>query len=310
MFCMYSARKKNIASIAKLTMNAVTFAPRNDLERKKLKSTIGYRDRCSICTKATSATTAVAISPRIRAEPQPQELASTSASTSAARPTVIAATPGMSTDAGAVSSRDSCVANNVTTTAPAATGRLRKKIDCHETLSTRKPPTTGPMASASALTPAQVPIALPRSSGGNALEMIESVPGIMNAAPMPWTARPPTSQASLCEKPMKPLDSAKVTTPKRNIRRRTNRSPRRPPVTSSTANASVYAFTVHSRPETVAPRSSWIDGSATFTTVLSSMIMNSAKHMAASVHQRRFPSWRRRRAVIWGPCMGGRAARP
>ena len=27
-----------------------------------------------------------------------------------------------------------------------------------------------------------------------------------------------------------------------------------------------------------------MDGSATFTTVLSSMIMNSAKHMAASVH--------------------------
>ena len=41
MFCMYSAMKKNIASIAKLTMNATMFAPRNERERKKLKSTIG-----------------------------------------------------------------------------------------------------------------------------------------------------------------------------------------------------------------------------------------------------------------------------
>ena len=32
-------------------------------------------------------------------------------------------------------------ANSVTTTAPTATGRLRKKIDCQETFSTRKPPT-------------------------------------------------------------------------------------------------------------------------------------------------------------------------
>src|SRR5204863_1711382 len=46
----------------------------------------------------------------------------------------------------------------------------------------------------------------------------------------------------------------------------------------------------------LACRSRWIDGSATFTTVLSSMIMNSAKHMAARVHHLRFPSWRRRRS--------------
>ena len=34
----------------------------------------------------------------------------------------------------------------------------------------------------------------------------------------------------------------------------------------------------------------WIDGSATLVTVLSSITMNSAKHIAASVHQRRFSS--------------------
>src|ERR1051325_11723224 len=39
-------------------------------------------------------------------------------------------------------------------------------------------------------------------------------------------------------------------------------------------------------------------GSATFVTVLSSITMNRAKHMAASVHQRRFCSVRRRRRVM------------
>ena len=60
------------------------------------------------------------------------------------------------------------------------------------------------------MTPAHVPIARPRSCGGKAFEMIESVAGIMNAAPTPCTARPPTSQASLCEKPMKALDRPKT----------------------------------------------------------------------------------------------------
>jgi len=54
---------------------------------------------------------------------------------------------------------------------------------------------------------------------------------------------------------------------------------------------------VHSRDESDASKLRWIDGSATFTTVLSSITMNSAKHMAASVHQRRFSSERRMRWV-------------
>ena len=208
-----------------------------------------------------------------------------------------------------VSSRDSRVAASVTQTATAATGTLRKKIDCQETFSTRKPPTTGPMASAIALTPAQVPIARPRSCGGKAFEMIERVAGIMNAAPTPCAARPATSQASLCEKPMKALDRPKTTTPKRNMRRRPKMSPRRPPVTRRTAKESVYALTVHSRPEIELCRSFWIDGSATFTTVLSSMIMKSAKHIAPRVHQRRLSSVMAERIrVICGG--GGRRARP
>ena len=145
----------------------------------------------------------------------------------------------MSTVRSTVSSRDSRTANSAITTAPTATGTLRKKIDCQLTLSTRKPPTTGPIASAIAETPAQVPIALPRSSGGKALVMIDSVAGIISAEPVPCTARQATSQVSLGEKPIAALAEAKMTTPARKILRRPNRSPRRPPVTSSTAKDSV-----------------------------------------------------------------------
>ena len=116
---------------------------------------------------------------------------------------------------------------------------MRKKIARQETSSVSQPPSSGPSASAIADTPAQVPIALPRSSGGNALEMIERVPGIMNAAPTPCTAREATSQPSLGAKPIVADASENTTTPNRNIRRRPKMSPSRPPVTSSTANVSV-----------------------------------------------------------------------
>ncbi len=226
----------------------------------------------------------------IAGEPQPQALPSTRPRIRAPRPAVSAKTPAKSTVRSAVSSRDSWVAQRVTPTATTAIGTLSRKIDCHDTCSTRKPPTTGPIASAIALTPAQVPIALPRSFGGNAFVMIDSVAGIISAAPTPCAARPTTSHVAVCEKAMKRLDAPKIATPIRNQRRRPKMSPRRPPVTSRTAKVSVYALTVHSRFAVETPRSRWIDGSATFTTVLSSMIMNSAKHIAPSVHQRRLAS--------------------
>jgi len=74
--------------------------------------------------------------------------------------------PGQSIVCRVLSSRDSCAANRVTATAPTATGRFRKKIARQLTCSVRKPPTTGPTASASADTPAHVPIARPGEASG------------------------------------------------------------------------------------------------------------------------------------------------
>ena len=54
---------------------------------------------------------------------------------------------------------------------------------------------------------------------------------------------------------------------------------------------------VHSSAERDASKLRWMLGRATLVTVLSSITMNSAKHMATSVHQRRFSSEMRRRSV-------------
>ena len=189
--------------------------------------------------KLTRPTVAVISSPSTSGEPQPHELPSIRASTSAVSPIDRVTIPGQSIECRVLSSRDSCAANSVTATAPAATGRFRKKIARQDTYSVSAPPTTGPIASASADTPAQVPIALPRSSGGKVTVMIESVAGIMNAAPTPWTARPAISQPWSGASPIAALDSANTTTPKRNMRRRPRMSPSRPPVTSRTAKVSV-----------------------------------------------------------------------
>ena len=47
----------------------------------------------------------------------------------------------------------------------------------------------GPMAMPSPEQPAQIPIALPRSCAGNVAVRIDSVDGMMNAPPMPISAR-------------------------------------------------------------------------------------------------------------------------
>jgi hypothetical protein len=69
--------------------------------------------------------------------------------------------------------------------------------------------------------------------------MIESVAGIISAAPTPWTTRLTTSDVASGAKPAVAEERAKMVTPKRNMRRRPKMSPSRPPVASSTAKESV-----------------------------------------------------------------------
>ncbi len=67
--------------------------------------------------------------------------------------------------------------------------------------------------------------------------MIDSVPGISRAPPIPWRNRNATSWPVFAETPH-PTDAiVKIASPVRNIRLRPYLSPRIPPVSRSDANA-------------------------------------------------------------------------
>ena len=69
-------------------------------------------------------------------------------------------------------------------------GTLTMNTEPHQKCSSRMPPVIGPSPMPRADTPAQMPIALPRSAGSvNTLVMIDSVAGMMNAPPMPIRPR-------------------------------------------------------------------------------------------------------------------------
>jgi hypothetical protein len=70
-----------------------------------------------------------------------------------------------------------------------------------------------------------------------------------------------------------------------------------PPISISAAKLSAYPVTIHWSADRSVARSSWIDGRATFTTVLSSMIMKRPNDTAASVHHFRRSSEKIARAM-------------
>ena len=133
---------------------------------------------------------------------------------------------------------DSGTTTKLATTARMPTGTLTKKIQFHEMCSVITPPSSGPIASAIAETPAQIPIAVPRSLGANVAVMIDSVAGIISAEPTPWTARAPINSGAVEESPQTSDETVKMTKPIVKMRRRPYMSPSLPPVRRRTANVS------------------------------------------------------------------------
>ncbi len=107
--------------------------------------------------------------------------------------------------------------------------------------------------------------------------------GATIAPPTPCSARAMSSPFAVVASAAAADAPVKSRRPKTNMRRRPNRSPSAAPVSRSTANVSVYAFTVHSSCEIVACRSRRITGSAVETTRLSRLTMKSATEVMVSV---------------------------
>ena len=127
--------------------------------------------------------------------------------------------------------------------------------------------------------------------------MIESVAGFIRAAPTPCTVRAAISELAPPARPHHSEAPVKITSPATKIFRRPIMSASFPPVSSNTPKVSAYAFTTHSSSEMLMPRSLRIEGSATLTTVLSSMIMKSPIATATSVHHLRFSGAKRRARI-------------
>ena len=112
--------------------------------------------------------------------------------------------------------------------------------------------------------------------------MIESVAGIIVAAPTPCTTRKTMSCSMLCASPHAIDAVTKMTSPARYTRRRPKRSPILPAAIGSTAVARTYPLTVHSADARLAFRSLPMAGKATFTTNVSIMSMPSPRQAATS----------------------------
>ena len=95
-----------------------------------------------------------------------------------------------------------------------------------------------------------------------------------SAPPTPWANRLATSISGLFATPANTDASVKTVTPARNTLLAPIRSPSRPANRSRPPKATRKAFTTQGSPVGLNPRSRWMVGSATFTTVPSRITMS------------------------------------
>ena len=168
-------------------------------------------------------------------------------------------------------------------------GRLTKKIQCQLTAAVMRPPARRPTAAPADAMKLNTPNAFARSSGsGNSVTTMARITAELTAPPMPWMNRAAISIGCVNESPHSIDAAVKSRRPARKTRLRPTRSPTRPASKSSPPNAIRYALMTHARPDCEKPRSFWIDGSATFTIVMSTTINRNPVHRTSSESQREF----------------------
>ena len=281
-----------------LTRNRVPTTAKNDMViamlatvnrglRKNVTSSIGYGFRNSHSTKAARPRHATAKPITLAALSQPRSGAPMIVQRSTERPTIDSSEPTRSSGAGSGSfdsGRTKCPIETAITT----TGTFTRKTDPHQKWARRSPPTAGPSALPSALTAAQIPMARPRSLGSvKRLVRIESVAGMMSAAPIPMHARAAITCVVSAANAAATDDVPNTSNPMVSARLRPKRSPRLPAVRSRPANTSTYASTIHWRSDVDAWRSRASVGSAMLRIEPSIPITIKLKHRTPRLHQRR-----------------------
>ena len=115
-------------------------------------------------------------------------------------------------------------------------GTLMRNTELHEKCSTRNPPSSGPSTAAMPAVADHRPIALPRSSTGKTMVMIDSVAGMMKAPPTPMNARVAISWVELSDIAASSDPRPNTTRPNCSAPTRPKRSPSAPAVRSRPAN--------------------------------------------------------------------------
>src|SRR5262249_55911423 len=163
-------------------------------------------------------------------------------------------------------------------------GTLSQKIHCQSMPCTIAPPTIGPSATAMPVTALNMPIAVPRFSGGKAAVSSASASGRMNAAPAPCTARAAIRKPTFVLRAHAADASENRPSPNTNVRLRPKRSPSAEAVISSTAKLRLYALTVHSSSPIDARKCRRTVLSAVATTTVSSAAIIDAMPVRRTTH--------------------------
>ena len=126
-----------------------------------------------------------------------------------------------------------------------ASTTLRPKTQDQLATSRIAPETSSPSRALPPATPAQAPTARSRSPAGKFEVMIESVVGMISAAPRPMKARIAIRVEGSLTVVAIAAPMPKIARPASSTRRRPSRSPRAPAGSSSPAKTSAYASTIH-----------------------------------------------------------------
>ena len=230
-------RKKSTPISAKNTNVIERLAALKRRLRNTLRSSIGCVVRRSQATKAARIAAPRPNAPRIVPSVQPRSGASMSPHTNAVSPAIESAAPRMSSR-GCDGSRDSGTRSAAPARAIATTGRFTRNMLFQLKCSSSQPPVTGPTAMPSPETAAQAAMAFGRSCAGKMFVRMDSVVGMIPAAPRPIRAREAIRAFALSESAARVDPAPKTSRPITSARRRPKRSPRLPAVSSSPAKTS------------------------------------------------------------------------
>ncbi|MNI48610.1 hypothetical protein D3C73_1031820 [compost metagenome] len=200
-------------------------------DRNRASGVMGWRSRASASRNAAKAPPPPTSPMMMARSSQPRSGAEIRLHVRAPRPVMARRAPSQSRPRASLS-RLSGIARKATAIVKTASGKLIQKIKRQPAWSDSQPPTSGPIIPKRAPAPAQVPKALPRSSGGKVEPIRARAPGVSSAAPIPCKARPPISISTVGARPQAMDARAKMLTPIRKTRRRPNRSPAAPPMST------------------------------------------------------------------------------